>query len=209
MAPTDAGASPARSPAIGWSLPSMSRPATFIRAAHRRQDGYKAHIAVEPDTGIITDCALHQANGAANSEATVGLTLLFYSETAPIRPMAREFRAELAARGHCDRVKPAPLRPAVEGGFTIDDFTIDHASRQVSCPAGLTRRLTAHGAAVYGVACQNCSLRTRCTAAVKGKTLKVSPHHALQRSARVEARKPQWLNEYRQHRPMLNALSPG
>jgi len=29
----------------------------------RRQDGYKAHIAVEPDTGIITDCALSAANG--------------------------------------------------------------------------------------------------------------------------------------------------
>ncbi|MGO9926839.1 MAG: IS1182 family transposase [Mycobacterium sp.] len=178
------------------------------KSVHRRQDGYKAHIAVEPDTGIITDCALHQANGAANSEATVGLTLLD-SETAPVTVLADsaygsgEFRAELAARGHCDRVKPAPLRPAVEGGFTIDDFTIDHASRQVSCPAGLTRRLTARGAAVYGVACQNCSLRTRCTTAVKGKILKVSPHHALQRSARVEARKPQWLNEYRQHRPMV------
>jgi len=36
------------------------------KTAHRRQDGFKAHLAVEPDTGIITDCALTKANGAGN-----------------------------------------------------------------------------------------------------------------------------------------------
>lgn len=41
-----------------------------------RQDGYQAHLAVEPDTGIITDCALTKATGADNHEATVGLRLL-------------------------------------------------------------------------------------------------------------------------------------
>ena len=30
--------------------------------AHR-QDGFKAHLAVEPDTGIVTDCALTKAAG--------------------------------------------------------------------------------------------------------------------------------------------------
>src|SRR6478752_5442308 len=42
----------------------------------RRQDGFKAHIAIEPDTGIITDCALTKATGADNHEAAVGLELL-------------------------------------------------------------------------------------------------------------------------------------
>ena len=26
-------------------------------------DGFKGHLAIEPDTGIITDCALTKANG--------------------------------------------------------------------------------------------------------------------------------------------------
>ena len=26
------------------------------KTVHRRQDGFKAHLAVEPDTGLITDC---------------------------------------------------------------------------------------------------------------------------------------------------------
>ena len=36
----------------------------------RRQDGYKAHIVIEPDTGIITATALTPAAGAHNSDAT-------------------------------------------------------------------------------------------------------------------------------------------
>ena len=46
------------------------------KTVHRRQDGFKAHVAVEPDTGIITDCALTKATGADNHEAAVGLELL-------------------------------------------------------------------------------------------------------------------------------------
>ena len=46
------------------------------KTVHRRQDGFKAHIAVEPDTGIITDCALTKASGADTSDAAVGLDLL-------------------------------------------------------------------------------------------------------------------------------------
>ena len=47
------------------------------RQAHktgsRRQDGYTAHIVVEPDTGIITDTALTAAAGPDNSDAAVGI----------------------------------------------------------------------------------------------------------------------------------------
>lgn len=51
------------------------------KSVHRRQDGFKAHLAVEPDTGIITDCALTKASGRSRdgqpvSEARTGLQLL-------------------------------------------------------------------------------------------------------------------------------------
>jgi len=48
----------------------------------RRQDGYKAHIVVEPDTGIITDTALTPAAGPQNSDAAVGIDLLADTATA-------------------------------------------------------------------------------------------------------------------------------
>ena len=39
------------------------------KSRSRRQDGFKAHVAVEPDTGIITDCALTKATGKSNENA--------------------------------------------------------------------------------------------------------------------------------------------
>jgi IS5 family transposase len=174
----------------------------------RRQDGFKAHLAVEPDTGIITDCALTKACGADNHEAAVGLQLLA-GEDEPVMVLADsaygsgEFRAELAQRGHSDRVKPAPVPHIIPGGFTVDDFTIDHAAGTATCPNGLTRTITRRGAAVFGTACTGCPLRARCTRNRQGKTLRVGRHDARQRAARQAARDPNWLADYRQHRPMI------
>jgi IS5 family transposase len=42
----------------------------------RRQDGYTAHLVVEPDTGIITHTTLSPAAGPQHSDATVGVELL-------------------------------------------------------------------------------------------------------------------------------------
>ena len=33
-------------------------------------------------------------------------------------------------------IKPWSTRPAVEGGFTIDDFGFDEAAATVTCPTG-------------------------------------------------------------------------
>jgi hypothetical protein len=45
----------------------------------RRQDGYKAHVVVEPETGIVTAAALTPASGPDNSDASVGVELLLDS----------------------------------------------------------------------------------------------------------------------------------
>jgi len=174
----------------------------------RRQDGFKAHIAVEPDTGIITDCALTKASGTGSSDAAVGIDLLA-GEPEALTVLADsaygsgELRAELVDAGHRDRVKPAPTRSAVPGGFTVDDFTVDHANRTATCPAGLRRTISATGVVTFGAACRGCGLRQRCTTSTKGKTLAIRPHDELQRNARAAARNMDWLNEYRQHRPMV------
>jgi len=178
------------------------------KTVHRRQDGFKAHVAVEPDTGIITDCALTKATGADNHEAAVGLGLLD-GEDSPVMVLADsaygtgQFRAELTERGHLDRVKPAPVGRGNAGGFTVDDFIVDHANHAATCPNGLTRLISRTGIATFGAACAGCPLRVRCTRSRTGKSLKVGPHDARQRAARQAARDPDWLADYRQHRPMV------
>jgi hypothetical protein len=46
------------------------------KTVHQRKDGYKAHRAVEPDTGLFTTGGPTQATGEDNHEAVVGLALL-------------------------------------------------------------------------------------------------------------------------------------
>ncbi len=94
-------------------------------------------------------------------------------------------------------------RAAVPGGFTVDDFTVDHAAGTATCPAGVTRRISRTGIAPFKAACSSCPLRARCTTSATGKSLKIRPHDALQRAARTTARDPVWQAEYRQHRPMV------
>ena len=46
------------------------------KTPERKQDGFKAHLAVEPDTGLATAAALTKATGPENSDASVGGQLL-------------------------------------------------------------------------------------------------------------------------------------
>ena len=176
---------------------------------HRRQDGFKAHVAVEPDTGLVTDCQLTKAAGAVSSDAAVGPGLLA-DEPGPVDVLADsaygsgDARAALAGAGHRTFIKPAPLRPAVPDGFTIDDFDIDRDSGIVTCPAGHQRPITARSFAVFGALCRDCPLRERCTTSRDGRTLRVNPHHELLAQARAHAvDDPDFRATYRQHRPMV------
>lgn len=51
------------------------------KSRERRQDGFKAHIVVEPDTGLTTAVRATQASGAENSDGNVGAALLAEDET--------------------------------------------------------------------------------------------------------------------------------
>ena len=131
------------------------------KSPEARRDGYRAHLAADPDTGIITDEKLTGAAGTENSDAAVaaefvaaeaggrdgdgdqddaGGQLAWYGDSAY---GTGDLRAAIATAGHQAVIKPWPLLPAVEGGFTADDFTVDAAAGTVTCPAGITRHLTA------------------------------------------------------------------
>jgi hypothetical protein len=183
-----------------------ARHAHKTRARH--QDGYKAHVKVEPDTGLITGCALTPAAGPAHSDAAVGIELLA-DEPDPLEVLGDaaygtgELLDTLQQAGHTALIKPWPLRPAVDGGFTIDDFTVDEAAATVSCPNRVTRPITATRAVIFGARCRGCPLRARCTTSATGRTLRLHPHDALQRAHRARATDPQFQAVYRQHRPMV------
>jgi hypothetical protein len=180
------------------------------KTVHSRQDGYKGHVAVEPDTGIFTAVQLAKAAGADNHEAVIGLRLI-RSEGDEVEQVlgdsaygTGDVRAALAETGQVPVIKPPPLRPAVPDGFTIDDFTVDEANQQVTCPAGHTRNITTKRNVVFGKLCRDCPLRSRCTTSRSGKTLTLHPKDELLRGARRDwASDPDLRQTYRQHRPMV------
>jgi hypothetical protein len=110
------------------------------KTSTQRRDGYEAHIAAEPETGLVTECALTAANCP---DGPTGVQLL--ADEAPGLEVLGDSgygsgptRAALRAAGHLQTIKPIPLHSATPGGFTIHDFRIDRQAGMVRCPVGAT-----------------------------------------------------------------------
>ena len=169
------------------------------------RDGYKAHVAVEPETGLITAAALTPANAA---DGPNGIALLAGEEPglevlADSAYGSGEVRAQLRARGHRQAIKPIPLRSSVPGGFNRDDFVIDHDGRTVTCPAGHTVTITPARHAKFGRRCAGCPLRLQCTTAKEGLNLTFHPHDQELLEARKAWRQGDFAADYRRWRPMV------
>jgi IS5 family transposase len=177
------------------------------RSSYR--DGYKAHIAVEPDTGIICGCDLTPAN---EGDGPTGMALIA-DEPAGTEILADsaygsgESLAAIDAAGHTAVIKPWPLSRnpnLADDQFVRDDFALDYQARTVTCPNGVTTHITATGTATFGAKCRGCPVRQRCTSAISGKTFTVTEHDEL-----LAANRARWRNDddlvagYRQHRPMV------
>lgn len=172
------------------------------------RDGFKAHVAIEPDTGLITRCDLTPANAP---DGSTGIGLLAQEPTgldvlADSAYGTGPARAALAAGGHTAIIKPWPLARNPKLGpdqFTRDDFTIDYTARTVTCPNRITVTIAAGGTAGFKQRCVGCPLRSRCTAATTGKTFTITEHDQLLADARSAWRAGDRLDDYRQHRPMV------
>jgi transposase len=167
-----------------------------------RKDGFKAHLALEPDTGIITAAVVTPAN---HPDGPVGVDLMRQEDGLEVLADSAygsgATRSELHNRRHRLVIKPLPSHPAVPGGFLRDEFVVDHTLRSVTCPAGHTKTLSAAGVAKFSPHCQSCQLRERCTTAV-ARSFSVGPHDAELVAARRAWRDTEVTATYRQHRPM-------
>jgi IS5 family transposase len=172
---------------------------------HAYRDGYKAHVAGEPDTGLVTGYDLTPGN-TSDAEAAPDLLADEPEGTEVLGDSAYgtgELRAHLQNRKMTATIKPPPLRPAVPGGYTLDDFAIDTAAGTATCPAGVTVTITGARAARFTRRCHGCRLRDRCTTAKTGRILELHPHHDLLAAARAHATTDTFQTTYRQHRPLI------
>src|SRR6266852_5063784 len=206
------------------------------KSPEARRDGYRAHLAADPETGIITDEKLTRAAGQDNSDPAVAEEFLAAeaagdgtdatgaarqpspdaaspggSDGGREEPPAwygdsaygtGDLRDAIGKAGHQAVIKPKPLRPAVEGGFTVDDFTVSEGQGTVTCPAGSTVPLSRTRVATFGALCRDCPLRERCTTCKTGRKLVLHPRDDLLRAARAGWAAGSGLRkDYRTHRP--------
>ena len=209
---TGGGGSPGRSPEDRVISVNDPQARHTRKSPENRRDGYRAHLAACPETGIITGEQLTQAAGEENSDAAVAATLLaagdepaeVYGDSAY---GTEDLRAAMKQARHTAVIKPKPLMPAVESGFTLDDFSVDESAGTVTCPAGLTRRITARRSVTFGAACRGCPLRARCTASKTGRALMLHEHDALLRAARRDwAAQPGLRADYKKYRPNIERV---
>ena len=182
------------------------------KSRQKKIDGFKAHVVMEPETGLTTAAALTKAAGPENSDAARGMELLAADTSIGDQEIdalgdsaygSGELLAQVTAAGHTPIIKPMPLGRAIPGGFTVDDFTIDETAQTVTCPAGIVRPISAKGRVSFGSSCATCPLMKQCTTAKLGKKMKIHPHDRLRREHRVRAQDPDFQAVYRQHRPMV------
>jgi hypothetical protein len=214
------------------------------KSPEARRDGYRGHVAADPQTGIITDEKLTKAAGPENSDPAVAAEFLARETGPAIADDAGgddaggddaggddgggddggggggdrlawygdsaygtgDLRDAIEKAGHRAVIKPKPVQPAVSGGFTLDDFTVND-DQTLTCPAGHTRPMTAHRNVIFGALCRDCPLSAACTTSKTGRTMHLHEHDDLLRAARAAWTASSQLREdYTTHRPNVERV---
>jgi hypothetical protein len=178
-------------------------------------DGYKAHVAVDPDSEVI--CAA-EVSPATSGDGVVAPGLLGDLTQGQGEPTARAVVYGDSAYGtgvHLTWLEQHGLTPMVKtqlpttpgGRFAKDQFRIDLQAGTVTCPARVTVAIRparrGGGRARFGPACSVCPLRAACTSSVRGRVVAIHPQEAELAAARACQRDPAWLADYQATRPKV------
>lgn len=197
------------------------------KTAARGFDGYKGHIAIDPDSEIITATEVTAGNvGDAVPAETLLNDVLpppvestdaqsTSSEPTPTEPIEVYGDASYGTADLVEKLEAADVEANTkvqppsgrEGKFSQDDFRIDLDAGTVQCPAGQLVKLRlskdGSGEAQFGAHCNNCPLRAKCTESKSGRTVYVHPKHRTLDGARRRQRDPNWKKRYRATRPKV------
>jgi hypothetical protein len=188
-------------------------------------NGYKGHVAIDPDSEVVTAAEVGPANAGDAAMAAALLADLpapADEDTPPGSAQAAADQApvvygdaaygtgallaELDHRGVTAMTKvAAPTAP--QGRFSNQQFRINLDQGTVTCPARLTVAIvpapSGGGLARFGRACGVCPLAAACTSSPAGRTVTIHPHEARLQAARGRQQQPAWRADYRAHRPTV------
>jgi len=188
---------------------------------HRGFDGYKGHVAVDPDVELITATAVTAGNTGdvePVAELIADLTAdepgqCESAELTAVYGDAAYGAGEVLDLLHTNGIdaKTKVQAPNAPGGkFTKDRFDIDLDRATVTCPNQVTvtiRPVCGHarhaGRVDFGAACTTCPLRAQCTDSKTGRSITIGHHEAHLAAARNRQTDPAWKADYRATRPKV------
>jgi hypothetical protein len=201
------------------------------KTSARGFDGYKGHVAVDPDSELIVSTTVTAGN-VGDGQAVDALLADDLVEPAASEPQDAADRPEdddppeggdpLSVYGdsaygagsvldtleHADakimcKVQP-PSAPA--GRYPKDAFGIDLDAGTVTCPAGQTvllRQVKDGHIAHFATACAGCPLAERCTTSPSGRSIHVGVYEQQLARARARQTDPEWKADYTATRPKV------
>jgi hypothetical protein len=201
------------------------------KTSARGFDGYKGHVAVDPDSELITVTTVTAGNvgdGQAVEELLAGELASAEDPSTEQAPAAGSERSPSTPAGRFSvygdsaygagrvldtleqaetnimcKVQP-PVAPA--GRFAKDTFEIDLEAGTVTCPAGQTaplRQVKNGHIAHFASACAGCPLAERCTTSRGGRSIHVGLYEQQLQRARARQTDPAWKADYTATRPKV------
>jgi hypothetical protein len=196
------------------------------KTSARGFDGYKGHVAVDPDSELITATTVTAGN-VGDGQAVEQLLAQELaqpdaedrseeeeSSAGPEEPLAVYGDSAYGAGSVLDTLEQADAEimckvqtPNAPGGrYPKDAFGIDLTASTVTCPAGQTAPLRAvkdGHIAHFGHACQGCPLAERCTTSPAGRSIHVGLYEQQLAHARARQTDPAWKADYTATRPKV------
>jgi hypothetical protein len=175
-------------------------------------DGYKRHVIRDLDTGLVPAVGITPANAP---EASVAGDVVADLEAAgwhlselPIdraylsSALVRDRGPDLAIFCKAWRVRNA------SGRFAKDQFTLDFAAGQLTCPAGVSMPFEPGRTVRFPAGtCAACPLQARCTASSNGRSVSIHPDEALLAELRRRQQTPDGRAKLRERVAVEHALA--
>ncbi len=175
-------------------------------------DGYKRHVLRDLDTGLIPAVGITAANvpeAAVTSDIqtdleAAGRTLaeLHIDRAYLSSALVRDRGPDLAIFCKAWRVRNTG------GRFAKDQFSLDFAAGQLTCPAGVAMPFEP-GKTVHfpRASCAACPLRERCTTSSHGRSVAIHPDEALLAELRRRQQTPAGRAKLRERTQVEHALA--
>ena len=175
-------------------------------------DGYKRHVIRDLDTGLVPAVGITPANApeasvagdvAADLEAAGWhLSELHIDRAYLSSALVRDRGPDLAIFCKAWRVRNA------SGRFAKDQFTLDFAAGQLTCPAGVSMPFEPGRTVRFPAGtCAACPLQARCTASSNGRSVSIHPDEALLAELRRRQQTPDGRAKLRERVAVEHALA--